>query len=70
MINYWLIFTEKYKNLTELILQVKYLREKHPDANIEVDGGLSPKTIEIAAEAGANLIVSGSFMEYGLIMTT
>ena len=52
------------------MLQVKYLREKHPDANIEVDGGLSPKTIEMAAEAGANLIVSGSLMDLYLIMMT
>lgn len=46
--------------MTDMMPKVKYLREKHPDANIEVDGGLSPKTIEMAAEAGANLIVSGS----------
>ena len=47
-------------NTTEdSFFQVRYLREQHPDANIEVDGGLSPKTIETAAEAGANFIVSG-----------
>lgn len=28
--------------------------------DIEVDGGLGPDTIDIAAEAGANMIVAGS----------
>ena len=45
--------------VTHAVIQVKRLREDHPDANIEVDGGLSPKTIETAAQAGANFIVSG-----------
>lgn len=40
--------------------KVKALREKYPDLNIEVDGGLSEKTIDEAAEAGANIIVAGS----------
>lgn len=40
--------------------KVKALREKYPDLNIEVDGGLSEKTIDEAAEAGANVIVAGS----------
>ena len=40
--------------------KVKALRERYPDLNIEVDGGLSEKTIDQAAEAGANVIVAGS----------
>jgi len=36
------------------------VRERYPDLNIEVDGGLSEKTIDQAAEAGANVIVAGS----------
>jgi ribulose-phosphate 3-epimerase len=40
--------------------KVKALREKYPNLNIEVDGGLSEKTIGPAAEAGANVIVAGS----------
>lgn len=40
--------------------KVKALREKYPELNIEVDGGLSEKTIDEAAEAGANVIVAGS----------
>jgi ribulose-phosphate 3-epimerase len=40
--------------------KVKALREKYPDLNIEVDGGLSESTVDQAAEAGANVIVAGS----------
>ena len=36
------------------------MREKYPDLNIEVDGGLAESTIDQAAEAGANVIVAGS----------
>jgi ribulose-phosphate 3-epimerase len=40
--------------------KVKAVRERYPDLNIEVDGGLSEKTVEQAADAGANVIVAGS----------
>ena len=45
--------------MRDVLYQVRTLRERYPDANIEVDGGLSLETIEIASEAGANFIVSG-----------
>lgn len=40
--------------------KVKALRERYPDLNIEVDGGLGEGTIDEAADAGANVIVAGS----------
>ncbi|KAH7064567.1 ribulose-phosphate 3-epimeras-like protein [Macrophomina phaseolina] len=40
--------------------KVTALRERYPDLPIEVDGGLSEKTIAPAADAGANVIVAGS----------
>lgn len=40
--------------------KVSALREKYPNLNIEVDGGLSEKTVDAAAAAGANVIVAGS----------
>ena len=40
--------------------KVAALRERYPDLNIEVDGGLSEGTVDQAAEAGANVIVAGS----------
>jgi ribulose-phosphate 3-epimerase len=40
--------------------KVSALRQRYPNLNIEVDGGLSEKTIDQAADAGANVIVAGS----------
>ena len=40
--------------------KVRALREKYPNLNIEVDGGLAEGTISQAAAAGANVIVAGS----------
>ncbi|KAK4039766.1 Ribulose-phosphate 3-epimerase-like protein [Parachaetomium inaequale] len=40
--------------------KVQALRERYPELNIEVDGGLGPGTIDQAADAGANVIVAGS----------
>ncbi|KAL0936588.1 ribulose-phosphate 3-epimerase [Colletotrichum truncatum] len=40
--------------------KVQALREKYPELNIEVDGGLGAGTIDQAADAGANVIVAGS----------
>jgi ribulose-phosphate 3-epimerase len=40
--------------------KVEKLRRKYPELDIEVDGGLGPSTIDVAAEAGANVIVAGT----------
>ncbi|KAI5804380.1 Ribulose-phosphate 3-epimerase-like protein [Geopyxis carbonaria] len=40
--------------------KVKALREKYPELDIEVDGGLGLGTIDVAADAGANVIVAGT----------
>jgi len=40
--------------------KVTALRQRYPELNIEVDGGLGPATIDQAADAGANVIVAGS----------
>ena len=40
--------------------KVQALREKYPELDIEVDGGLSVATIDTAADAGANVIVAGT----------
>lgn len=44
----------------EMMPKVKALREKKPDLNVQVDGGLSPSTIDEAGKAGANVIVAAS----------
>lgn len=46
--------------MTSELPKVTALRERYPDLNIEVDGGLGVGTIDQAAEAGANVIVAGS----------
>jgi len=46
--------------MPDQMLKVKILREKKPSLNIEVDGGISEKTIDVASKCGANVIVSGS----------
>ncbi len=48
------------KFMSEQMSKVRALRERYPDLNIQVDGGLSSATIDQAAEAGANVIVAGS----------
>ena len=46
--------------MSDMMPKVKALRERYPSLPIEVDGGLSAKTVDVAAEAGANVIVAGS----------
>ena len=36
------------------------LRERYPELDIQVDGGIGPSTIQGAADAGSNVIVAGS----------
>ena len=46
--------------MAEMMPKVEAIRKKSKTINIEVDGGLSPKTIDVASNAGANVIVAGS----------
>lgn len=48
------------KFMANMMPKVEALRERYPELNIEVDGGLSDKTVGTAADAGANVIVAGS----------
>lgn len=40
--------------------KIKALREKCPDIDIQVDGGINLETVKIAGRAGANVFVAGS----------
>jgi len=46
--------------MPNMMPKVLQLRTENPDMDIQVDGGLSPATIDAAAKAGANSIVAGS----------
>ena len=48
--------------LPEVMGKITTLRKMRPDLDIEVDGGITPETIEMVDKAGANLFVSGSFL--------
>jgi ribulose-phosphate 3-epimerase len=48
--------------LSEMMEKVSKLRQMKPNLDIEVDGGITDKTISIVDKAGANLFVSGSFI--------
>lgn len=48
------------KFMPEMMTKVQALRQRFPELDIQVDGGLSPSTIDTAAEAGANVIVAAS----------
>ncbi|KAL1433330.1 hypothetical protein MTO96_012630 [Rhipicephalus appendiculatus] len=46
--------------MADMMPKVKLLRSKFKELDIEVDGGVGPNTIHQCAEAGANMIVSGT----------
>ena len=46
--------------MPETMDKVSALRAAYPTLDIQVDGGLSPATIDVAAAAGANVVVAGS----------
>ncbi|XP_062313189.1 ribulose-phosphate 3-epimerase [Osmerus eperlanus] len=48
------------KFMEDMMPKVAWLRNQFPSLDIEVDGGVGPDTIHKCAEAGANMIVSGS----------
>lgn len=46
--------------MPEVLPKVEFVHKHKPDLDIEVDGGIGPKTIGKAAKAGANLFVAGN----------
>ena len=48
--------------IPEIVNKISELREIAPKLDIEVDGGITDKTIDIVDEAGANMFVSGSYI--------
>lgn len=42
--------------------KIRRIRELAPDKDIEVDGGINPKTSRLVREAGANILVAGTYL--------
>lgn len=50
------------KFLPAALQKIKFLRNFAPSATIEVDGGITPETARLVKNAGANAIVSSSYI--------
>ena len=48
--------------LPEMTEKIRTIHKMLPTLPIEVDGGITPKTIELVNNAGASLFVSGSYI--------
>ena len=48
--------------MPEVLEKVRWIREHYPDLDIQIDGGITDKTAPLAIEAGANILVSGSYI--------
>jgi ribulose-phosphate 3-epimerase len=46
--------------MKEMLPKVQTLRKLYPDKHIQVDGGVGLASIDVAAKAGANMVVGGS----------
>lgn len=48
--------------IAEVLKTVRRARDLAPDLDIEIDGGINDRTVKAAVEAGANVIVAGSYI--------
>ncbi len=46
----------------EVLPKIAELRKKYPKLEIEIDGGINSETAKLAKEAGANILVAGSYI--------
>jgi len=53
------------KFIPEMIQKIKDLREIDKNIDIEVDGGINDETAKLVKEAGANILVAGSYIFSG-----
>lgn len=50
------------KFIPEVLPKIEELRDKYPDIDIAVDGGVNDKTVDRVIKAGANIVVSASYI--------
>lgn len=48
--------------IPEVINKIKQAREIYPTLDIQVDGGINDKTVKTVVNAGANVLVAGSYI--------
>jgi ribulose-phosphate 3-epimerase len=48
--------------IPDVLDKVKFIRERQPELDIQIDGGINDKTAVMAAKAGANVFVAGSYI--------
>lgn len=53
------------KFLTQMIEKIRKIRNKFPHIDIQVDGGINNETAKLVIEAGANVLVAGSYVFSG-----
>lgn len=53
------------KFIPQALEKIKKLRELYPDIDIQVDGGIKVDTGKLVKEAGANILVAGSYVFEG-----
>ena len=53
------------KFIPEMLQKIKELRKINQDIDIEVDGGINAETAKLVKEAGANVLVAGSYIFSG-----
>lgn len=53
------------KFIPEMIQKIKNLRKINENIDIEVDGGINAETAKLVKEAGANILVAGSYIFSG-----
>ena len=47
---------------SSVVAKIRTLKQRHPDVILEVDGGMTPETAQLVRAAGADAIVSGSYI--------
>lgn len=50
------------KLISECLSKVTWLRERRPELEIEIDGGVNAETIRAGVAAGANVFVAGNYL--------
>ncbi len=46
----------------KIVEKIKFLKKNFPKVKIEIDGGINPQTAKLVKKAGADIIVSGSYI--------